>query len=481
MVRWSVCAVCVLLAASVWGQGSSEPTNSQDEELQRLRERVAALEKLVQILQAELAALKSNGAAPPSGTQLVAIKQQADEEKQKLEEELKRELQQQPIPSPAPRPSSPPSYGAVVFGGGFWQVLNPDASVIANFRTAFRGKRPFASFAGSELSEAELAFQAATDPFSRLDTFIAVGPHGTEIEEATLSVLDPTFLRLPRNLQIRLGLLRAPFGQLNNIHPPEQPFVDTPLVHRLWFGHEHGNNHAHEHNNSHENGNGHENGDEHENEHEHEVSPEQIPTEGSFVGTGLSLNWLVPTGRHLTWLTVAPLNVDNPTFHADSGRPAWLFRLRHMRELSLTQSLNLGLNYAFGRNDLGKDTKLLGVDVTYRWRPIKEGLYRSLVWQTEAYWGWRDTGNGEIKPKGWFTLVEYQLSRTLFLGARYEFAQAPDKSFSGRGFSLAITLFPSEFGRYRLQWSRLKIGGQTVHEVWLQTTFSIGIHRPHPL
>jgi hypothetical protein len=473
MARWSVWAVCFLLAASVWGQGNSEPTNSQENELQRLRERVAALEKLVQVLQAELAALKNNGAAPPLGTHLVAIRQQADEEKQKLEEELKRELEQQPISSTVSRPSSPPSYGAVVFGGGLWQALNPDTSVIANFRTAFRGKRPFASFAGSEFSEAELAFQAATDPFSRLDTFIAVGPHGAEVEEATLSVLDPTFLRLPRNLQIRLGLLRAPFGQLNNIHPPEQPFVDTPLVHRLWFGHKHGNN---------KNGNGHNHEDnENGNGHEHEISPEQIPTEGSFVGTGLSLNWMVPTGKHLTWLTVAPLNTHNSVFDADTGRPAWLFRLRHMRELSLTQSLNLGLNYAFGRNDLGKDTKLFGVDVTYRWRPLKEGLYRSLVWQTEAYWGWRGTDNGDVKPKGWFTMVEYQLSRTLFLGARYDFAQAPDKSFSGRGFSLAITLFPSEFGRYRLQWSRLKIGGRTVHEVWLQTTFSIGVHRPHPL
>ncbi|MFA0732541.1 MAG: hypothetical protein BKPUNTRY_002099 [Candidatus Fervidibacter sp.] len=46
---------------------------------------------------------------------------------------------------------------------------------------------------------------------------------------------------------------------------------------------------------------------------------------------------------------------------------------------------------------------------------------------------------------------------------------------------MALTLFPSEFGRYRLQWNRLKLGGQTVHEVWLQTTFSIGVHRPHPL
>jgi hypothetical protein len=86
-----------------------------------------------------------------------------------------------------------------------------------------------------------------------------------------------------------------------------------------------------------------------------------------------------------------------------------------------------------------------------------------------------------VSPKGLFSLVEYQLSRTLFLGLRYDFAQAPDKSFSGRGFSLALTLFPSEFGRYRLQWNRLKLGGQTVHEIWLQTTFSIGVHRPHPL
>jgi hypothetical protein len=109
MARWSVWAVCFLLAASVWGQGNSEPTNSQENELQRLRERVAALEKLVQVLQAELAALKNNGAAPPLGTLLVAIRQQADEEKQKLEEELKRELEQQPIPS-LRSPSLVPSF-----------------------------------------------------------------------------------------------------------------------------------------------------------------------------------------------------------------------------------------------------------------------------------------------------------------------------------------------------------------------------------
>ncbi len=484
MVRWLKVVAFALLVTSAWGQESSEVSDPRDKELQQLRERVAALERLVQLLQSELSALKRNGIAPQSQTQPVALQQQTETERQKLEEELQRELQQGVTSSPPPRPSPP----AVVYGGGLWQALNPDTSVIANFRTGFRGKRPFASFMGSEFSEAELAFQAATDPFSRLDTFIAVSPEGAEIEEATLTILDPTFIGLPRNLQVRFGKLLAPFGQLNSIHPPEQPFVDSPLVHRLWFGHVHGHSHNHGENgrlrkrndNEHEHENEHENGHEHEGEHE-EADIEAIPTEGLFKGTGLSLNWLVPTGKHLTWLTIAPLNVDNATFHANSGRPVWLARVRHMRELSPTQTFNIGLNYAFGRNDLHRDTRLLGVDLTYRWRPIREGLYRSLVWQTEAYWGWRDTDNGTIKPKGWFTMVEYQLSRTLFLGARYDFAQSPDKSFSGRGFSLAITLFPSEFGRYRLQWSRLRIGGQTVHEVWLQTTFSIGIHRPHPL
>lgn len=488
MVRWLKIVVFALLVTLLWEQGNSEPSDLRDKELQQLRERVAALERLVQLLQEELSSLKLNGAAPQSQTQLVALQQQ-EEEKRKLEEELKRELQGV-TPSPAPRPA--PS--SAVYGSGLWQALNPDSSVIANFRTGFRGKRPFASFAGSEFSEAELAFQAATDPFSRLDTFIAVAPEGAEIEEATLTILDPTFIGLPRNLQIRFGKLLAPFGQLNSIHPPEQPFVDSPLVHRLWFGHVHGNHkHNHEHNHrkrNHEDEEEHHKDEHHEDEEEHyedgelhdvHIDGATIPLEGLFTGTGLSLNWLIPTGRHVTWLTIAPLNVDNATFQTKSGRPVWLTRIRHFRELSPTQTLNLGLNYAFGRNNLNKDTRLLGVDLIYRWRPIREGLYRSLVWQTEAYWGQRETGNGTVKPKGWFTMVEYQLSRTLFLGARYDFAQSPDKSFSGRGFSLAITLFPSEFSRYRLQWSRHKIGGQTVHEVWLQTTFSIGVHRPHPL
>ncbi len=449
---WLWLMLCALLWTSVWAQEPNSE-NAKEQELHQLRERVAALERLVALLQSELAALKSNGAAPTPQT--IAARQGATSQpsmpdQQQLEQELQKALGQQ---RPTQRPT--PSYGTVVFGGGTWQALNPDTSVIANFRAAFRGKRPFAAFGGSEFSEAELAFQAATDPFSRLDAFIAVGEHGTEVEEATLTILDPSFLRLPRNLQLRFGKLLAPLGQINSIHPPEQPFVDTPLVHRLWFSHEHG--------------------------HEDEQEAPEVATEGLFSGAGLGLSWMLTGKRSVRWLTVSALNTDNPTYHASANSPIWVARLRTMQELSPTQQLSWGLNFSTGRNDTGKDTRIAGIDLVYRWRPLRQGLYRSLVWHTEAYLAWRETNNGTIKPKGWFTMLEYQLSRTLFLGARYDFAQSPDKGFSGRGFSLAITLFPSEFGRYRLQWSRLKLGGQTVHEIWLQTTFSIGVHRPHPL
>lgn len=425
MRRWFV----FLAILGPWGMG---PLLAAEEETARLKERVAALEEQVRSLQAELAALKG---------------QPLEEAQKALEAELQQELASAP-----PQPAFP----SAVFGGGLWQALNPDLSVIANFRTGFQGRRPLAQFRGSELSEAELALQAATDPFSRLDTFVAIGPQGAELEEATLSILDPSFLRLPRSLQIRLGLLRAPMGQLNAIHPPEQPFADTPLVHRLWFGHEHGD------------------------EHRQAGQAPSVPTEGSFTGVGLALSWLLPIGRSVAWLTLAPLNAHNPTFQAEAGRPIWLGRARLFQELSPTQNLGVGLSYASGSNDAGRTTSLWGVDVAYRWRPLREGLYRSLAWQTEVYWARRREAGGTLSPWGLFSLAEYQLSRTLFVGGRYDLADASDKGFRGQGVSLALTLFPSEFGRYRLQWSPLKVAGQWQHEVWLQATFSIGIHRPHP-
>jgi uncharacterized membrane protein len=135
-----------VLALMLFAVANAQSSDAEKEaELRQLRERVAVLERLVQTLQAELASLKRNGTAP-SNLQPSAIQQPSDEERRRLEQELQKALQQAP-PTPAPSPA-PPTYGAVVFGGGAYQALNPDTSVIANFRTAFRGRRPFAAFGG---------------------------------------------------------------------------------------------------------------------------------------------------------------------------------------------------------------------------------------------------------------------------------------------------------------------------------------------
>ncbi|MCX7969170.1 MAG: hypothetical protein N3B10_11895, partial [Armatimonadetes bacterium] len=103
MVRWLKIAAFVLLMAPLWGQESSKPSDPRDKELQQLRERVAALERLVQLLQEELVALKRNGVPSQSQVQPIALQQQTEAEKGKLEEELQRELQKVP-PSPVTRP-----------------------------------------------------------------------------------------------------------------------------------------------------------------------------------------------------------------------------------------------------------------------------------------------------------------------------------------------------------------------------------------
>lgn len=461
-----VCFVSLFVGV-LWAP-ASPAEGKRDETVHHLQERIAELERMIRQLRAELVALKRQfGMGPSMSLGVIADgslkrvqiagqkgEEGPDQELRELEEALRREIGKELQEAPSLPSTRPP----IVYGGGMWQVLNPDISAIADFRLGFSGRRPFSRFAGSEFAEMELALQAYSDPFARLDAFVAITPHGTEIEEATLSVLDIRFLRpllpLPRNLQLQLGLLRAPFGELNMIHPPEQPFADSPLVHRLFFGEREGESQSRQGGNAFE----------------------MPPARGDFVGAGLALRWMFPVGDDVAWLTIAPMNPSNPTFSASRGGPVWVARLRWLKDLGVTRRLHLGFSFASGRNEGGRTTRLLGLDITYRWRPVRRGLYRSFVWNTEFYWMYRDTPSGRVHPKGFFSQIEYQISRTLFFGARYDFAQSVDKSFSGQGLSLNFTLAPSEFARYRLQWNWLKLGGQRFHEIWVQTTLRIGPH-----
>jgi len=88
---WLMVGLGLFLLAPLQGQENTAP-EAKEQELQQLRERVAALERLVQLLQAELAALKRNGVPLTSSspqTHLASAPQSpSDEEKRQLEQEL---------------------------------------------------------------------------------------------------------------------------------------------------------------------------------------------------------------------------------------------------------------------------------------------------------------------------------------------------------------------------------------------------------
>lgn len=352
---------------------------------------------------------------------------------------------------------------------GFWQTMNPDISVIGSFAMRLGGKNPFGSYKGAMLRTVELSLQAYADPFGRLDAFVEHSPEGTHICQAELSILDPSVLRLPKGVQVRGGILLANVGKLNTIHAHEQPLADLPLLHQFFYSHP-------PEENEHE-GNG-------ENRTLHLLN--HIIEHGghNFHGTGARISYLLPTRspRQAHEISIEALNAHNLTFDCGRGRPLLLGRWRSFFEITpIERTLDFGINYGYGPNPFGGNTHLYSVDLTYRWRPIEAGLYRSLSWYNEFALARRSGANGSRSATGFFSMIEYQLSRTLYLGARYDWASLPDSSAHGSGISFALTYYPSEFSRYRLQLNRRRyslLG--TSWDLILEATFSIGIHRPHP-
>jgi len=371
--------------------------------------------------------------------------------------------EQQPQLEVAQPPSQP--YGALG-GAGLWQAMNPDISVIGGFTMRLGGKNPLRSYRGATLRTVELSLQAYADPFGRLDAFVEHGEEGAHICQAELSLLDPSAFRLPKGIQIRGGMLLANVGKLNAIHAHELPMADLPLLHQFFYSHPHEEN---------ENGG-----------NDALKLLNHIVEHGghNFHGAGARISYLLPTKspRQAHEVSIEALNAHNLTFDCDSGRPLLLGRWRSFFEVTpIEHTLDLGLNYGYGPNPFGGNTHLYSVDLTYRWRPIEAGLYRSLSWYNEFAVARHSGSNGSRSATGFFSMIEYQLSRTLYIGARYDWASLPDSSAHGSGISLALTYYPSEFSRYRLQLNRRRyslLG--TSWDLILEATFSIGIHRPHP-
>ena len=329
--------------------------------------------------------------------------------------------------------------------------------------------------------EVELAVQAVVDPYFRGDVFLGISDlEGLSIEQAYLTTTS-----LPNQLEARLGRWLMPFGKQNTTHRHDLHTIEYPWVIQRFF------------------------------------SPDGLKgtgVQGSRVFSPfgfyqeLTVDAVDRLGERPEGLTTAePVNKQLGGLglsarlrnYVDLGEAANVelsfSALTGRRERALIETyaatLPGGINAAIARQSV------FGADLTYRWRPLQQGLYKSFILQGEVMRqvNERDPGIPGLSGcidcaaaslglpaqrdyTGAYLFGRYQTSQRSFLGARGDWVQ--DEQNDGRTLragSVYFEMFPSEFSKLVAGYEALSPEGGTVtHRLLFQASFSLGPHKPHP-
>lgn len=383
-------------------------------------------------------------------------------------------------------------------------AFNPQVSVISDFvyRASSLDEDPATPDANGlptgdrnrdrfSLRELEIAFQASIDPFSRADIFLELPGVLEEFDddaaaanESKIAVEEAfiTYWRLPYGLLLKGGKFRLEFGKSNREHNDNQHAIERPLVIQNFFG------------------------------------PEGIAEQG------LSLQGFIPLrgpGTQLE-LTGQILNGEGgeETLFAGVGsdKTMALGRARLYHDISSSANVDVGTTRIAGRHDPAGTfaQQVTGYDLTFRYEPVDQNVYRNFIFRTEYLEGDRkvpvDTdGDGvndfavDQRPDGIYLMAQYQWDRFWNVGVRYdntnpalrmaELAVDADPVVRDRalaGFdrvdarTVWLTHFTSEFNRWRLQYTvsdgnfPLAPNGKTGEDLLLlQWIFAMGPHGAH--
>jgi hypothetical protein len=327
--------------------------------------------------------------------------------------------------TPPPPPPSPPSAVTRAI-----QSLNPHLSFIGDFALAAfsrsdnleqGGHDP--SHSGFNLQSLELAASADVDPYFRFNANIVFGEEGVEVEEAYA-----TTTALPGSLQVRAGQFLTRFGRINATHPHQWDFVDQPFVITKMLGPD-GNR-----------------------------------------GVGVELSWLTP----LPWYVEVVLSETQATgaccarsFYGDDDLGVrgpqdleTMLAIKQFHALSEDWSLSTGLSGALGPNPTrpGAESLVLGADLYLKYRPITRESTTIVSLQAEGLTRRRETPAGTLSDTGLYAQLLWRFAQRWTTGARYELASGtaddyldPYWTSERQRVAAALTFFPTEFSRLRLQ------------------------------
>src|SRR5581483_1346984 len=396
---------------------------ASDERVQQLEKKLDELVRQADELRQEINALK--GSPSPAAPQ--------EEDLTKVSEVAPQAAQ----PSAAPALTEVQTVNNQVNPGAS-KVFNPDTSVIGNFIGRAGRKNPYEFGPANQrpplqLDEAEVAFEAFVDPYMKGKFFLSFTPEGVDVEEGYANLIA-----LPHDLTAKIGKMKATFGKDNTWHTHVRPWVDQPLVIHNFFGDEGLNDY------------------------------------------GVSLSKAFPNDYAYVEATAEAFSGDvNGVFTRHNNND--LFYNGHVKlfkDVTENSNIELGTSYARGNAaaDHAVSNQFGGVDVTYRWKPLQQGLYRSFIGRFEGIVD--DRGDAGRRLKGYYASADYQLGQRWFTGVRID--RADRENTTDRGAAATLTFWPSEFSQFRSELRRISYGGaKSVTELLLGMQFSIGAHGAH--
>jgi hypothetical protein len=206
--------------------------------------------------------------------------------------------------------------------------------------------------------------------------------------------------------------------------------------------------------------------------------------EEGFNDSGISVSRLILNPVLFLEATGEIYQGQNDLFTSSKrGHLAYAGRLRGYRDVTEAANIDLGTSFAYGHNDAGDDltTRVIGIDATLRYRPLRRANYRRFIGRTELMWSRRGEAVGDVQSFGMYGSADYQFARRWFAGARYDWSErAYDASLVDKGPSLLLTYWPSEFSQIRSQYRRTRYAeGVSSNELLFQFLFSIGAHGAH--
>jgi len=397
----------------------------------------------------ELAALKA---------QLEALKTEYQARIGDLEKQL-TEIQTQLLRLPEPDLTPAPAAQSAPVTPG---ALNPAISVVGNFLGRADNQKVFLEDGETRidnlfnLREAEIDMRVPVDPFADavLITSLeseAPGQFNTSIEEGYVNIKKLPFMQSPLGLKFQIGRFRPAFGKSNTLHTHDLPQSTRSLVTEEFLGEE------------------------------------------GFVSQGLSTDFFLPTpwdeneslNARVQVLTGGGLAASPDSNH----RMAYLANVRWFKTLAGSHNTEAGWStYWHPGTETTPILRLNAVDFMYRWKPFRQGEWRSYLLGGELMFSdpVRSPSSPETvrRPLGASVFTQWQLDRRKYIGVRADHTSTiQDPALQRKSLTPYFSYYFSEFLRLRFNFERRwsEIGAENHRNTFFtELNWIFGSHPPEP-